>query len=227
MSYYQSLLTELSLKEYAVDCAKCTDLFKCCTYKPFIANFLVGHIGEQLEEFDLSEWDFTICGIAPNLKYRKQFKGKSGWGFGTDATLLCSFYNKKSGGCSIWKNRPGVCRTFFCKSSYFEEGQAYWKSAEELTWMLEWVLLEDFLFEEGWTVDEVGEVKAYLNESAIEKKTAYPEGSVFTDRETALEFYSRAARHVESLSTEYIREILGKAGEAKKEQVLEQKAKLR
>lgn len=227
MSYYESLLTDLSLQEYAVDCGKCTDLYKCCTYKPFIANFLVGEIGEALEQFDLSDWDLTICGIAPSLKYRKQFKGKSGWGFGTDASLLCTFYNKKSGGCNIWKHRPGVCRTFFCKSTYFEDGQSYWKSAEELTWMLEWVLLEDFLFEEGWTTEEIAEVKAYLHESAVEKKVPFPVSGVFDNAQNAMEFYKRAAAHVAQLSPEYIHEILGAAGTIKKEQVLEHKLKLR
>lgn len=227
MSYYKSLLTELSLEEYAVDCAKCTDLYKCCTYKPFIANFLAGQIGEDLKQFDLKDWDLTICGIAPSLEYRKRFKGRSGWGFGTDVTLLCTFYNKKSGGCNIWENRPGVCRTFFCKSSYFEAGQFYWKGAEEFTWMLEWILVEDFLYEEGWTIEEIAEVKAYLHESAIEKKVKYPEGRVFKDVESALVFYKRAAQYIGSLSVEYIREIMGAAGITKKEQVLEQKAKLR
>jgi Fe-S-cluster containining protein len=227
MSYYKRLLTEISQKEYAVDCAKCTDLYKCCTYKPFIANFLVGEIGDALRDFDLKDWDFTICGISPSLDYRKRFKGKSGWGFGTDATLLCSFYNKKTGGCNVWENRPGVCRTFFCKSTYFEDGQSYWKSAEELTWMTEWILVEDFLHEQGWTLEEVEEVKAYLHESAIEKKIKPPQDAVFKSMDEAIEFYKKAAKHINTLSDEYVQELLGEAGIRKREQVLAQKSKLR
>ncbi len=210
MSYYQRLLTEISLEESAVDCAKCTDLYKCCTYKPFIANFLVGNIGEALKDFDLKDWDLTICGIAPSLEYRKRFKGRSGWGFGTDASLLCTFYNKKSGGCNIWQNRPGVCRTFFCKSTYYEDGQMYWKSAEELTWTLEWLLLEDFLYEEGWTLEEVGEVKAYLHESAVEKKVKIPGSGIFNSLDAAMEFYERSSKHVGSLSNDYVEKLLEK-----------------
>lgn len=227
MSYYKRLLTEISVLEKAVDCGNCTDLYKCCTYRPFIANFLAGQIGDRLGEFDLSDWDLTICGISPSLEYRSRFKGKSGWGFGTDATLLCTFYNKKSGGCNVWENRPGVCRTFFCKSSYYEDGAMYWKSAEELTWLVEWLLLEDFLFEEGWTIEEVEEVKAYLHESAIEKKAKVPETALFRTLTEAIEFYKKAAKYVENLPEAYIQELLGDAGVLKREQVLAQKAKLR
>ncbi|MCC6138123.1 MAG: YkgJ family cysteine cluster protein [Bdellovibrionaceae bacterium] len=226
MSYYKRLLTEISVTESAVDCGKCSDLYKCCTYKPFIANFLCGEMDEKLLAFDLSDWDFTICGIAPSLKYRKKFKGRSGWGFGTDATLLCSFYDKKSGGCNVWQSRPGVCRTFFCKSTY-QDGQAYWKSAEELTWMMEWILLEDFLLEEGWLEEEIAGVKAYLHENAIDKKVICPEGSLFANIKDAMVFYKKATLHVQTLSTDYIQELLGQNGLIKREQVLAQKQNLR
>lgn len=226
MSYYKRLLTEISVHESAVDCGTCSDLYKCCTYKPFIANFLCGEIGDKLLNFDLSDWEFTICGIAPSLKYRKRFKGSGGWGFGTDATLLCSFYDKRSGGCNVWESRPGVCRTFFCKSTY-EDGQGYWKNAEELTWMVEWLLLEDFLLEEGWLEEDIAEVKAHLHENALDKKVIYPQESVFTDIPKAITFYKRAAQHVQNLSPEYIQELLGQNGLTKREQVLAQKQNLR
>jgi Fe-S-cluster containining protein len=227
MNYYKKLLTEISVPESAVDCAKCTDMYKCCTYRPFIANFLAGGIGDKLETFDLREWDFTICGLSPNLNYRKQFKGKSGWGFGTDATLLCSFYNQKTGGCNVWENRPGVCRTFFCKSSYYDEGQTYWKSAEEVTWQLEWILAEDFLHHKGWTFDEIAEVKAYLHESAVEKKAKLPMAATFSSVMEAISFYKQAQQYVMDLKTEDVEELLGRSGLVKQEQVLAQKTKLR
>lgn len=227
MSYYKRLLTEISAQEKAVDCAKCTDPYKCCTYRPFIANFLAGEIGDALELFDLTDWDFTISGIAPNLEYRSRFKGKSGWGFGTDATLLCSFYNKKTGGCNVWQSRPGVCRTFFCKSSYFEAGQAYWKSAEELTWNVEWLLADDFLHHEGWTIEEVEEVKSYLHESAIEKKLKPPKEAVFKDLKSAIDFYKKASSYLANLSEGYIKELLGREVLSKQEQVLAEKTNLR
>lgn len=226
MSYYEDLLSRLSIPELAVDCARCTDLFKCCTYRPFIANFLAGQIGEQLNQFDLHEWDFTICGLSPNLQYRKQFKGKSGWGFGTEESLLCSFYNRGNGGCHIWQNRPGVCRTFFCKSSYFEEGQNYWNKAEELTWFIEWLLVEDFLHEKGWTIDEIQVVKAYLHENALKKKVHLTEGMLFENKSQANLFYKEAADYVKSLEENYICDLLGKDGSHLLEQVLALKEKL-
>lgn len=227
MSYYKQLLQEISVQESAVNCAACTDLYKCCTYRPFIANFLIGEIGETLFDFDLKNWDLTICGIAPNLNYRKRFKGRSGWGFGTDATLLCSFYNQKSGGCGIWQSRPSVCRTFFCKSSYHEAGTHYWKTAEELTWVLEWLLVEDFLFHEGWTILEINNVKAYLHENALDASTSLPEESIFTNIKDAVLFYQKAAEYIDNLPKTYVQSLLGSHFLSQKEQVLALKEKLR
>lgn len=226
MSYYERLLTEISMPEKAVDCGRCTDLYKCCTYRPFIANFLVGQMGDALLQFDLKEWDLTICGLSPAMTYRKQFKAKGSWGFGTDATLLCTFYDKKSGGCNVWQNRPGVCRTFFCKSTY-EQGLEYWKLCEELMWYTEWVLLEDFLYTEGWTLEEVGAVKGYLHENAVGGVVKCPEGTLFTEIHSALNFYKRASEYIHSLSEEATREILGEKALVMREQILALKANLR
>lgn len=227
MSYYKKLLTEITVKESAVDCAKCSDLYKCCTYRPFIANFLVGEFADSFLNFNLNDWDFTICGISPSIEYRKQFKGKGQWGFGTDATLLCTFYDKASGGCQIWQSRPGVCRTFFCKSSYFEAGTQFWKNAEDLTWMVEWLLIEDFLYEEGWLKEEIEEAKDYLNEVSIDKRNNANKEWKFKSAESAAVFYKKATAHVENLPQDYIKTLLGEKGFLKREQLLAQRANLR
>lgn len=214
MNYYQRLLTDLSVPESAVNCGRCPSEWKCCTYRPFIANFLAGP-ASKLREFDeslFSEWDFLIAGLAPNMKYRKHFSKKGKWGFGSDMSLLCSFYDKSSGGCQIWSSRAAVCRTFFCKSSYGDQGLSYWKGTEEFSWLLEWTLLEDFLFHKGWTLEDVKTIKTYLHEDTVVHQKPLPQEYRFQDVPTALAFYDEAAAHVNGMTEEYVKEILGEQG---------------
>jgi Fe-S-cluster containining protein len=229
MSYYQHLLNQISVTESAVDCSRCSIEWKCCTYRPFIANFLVGGFSSSgvLSEHLLKEWDFLIVGLAPNLIYRNQFLKKGKWGFGTESSLLCSFYHKGSGGCRIWSSRPAVCRTFFCKSSYQETGAFYWKSAEEFAWRLEWALLEDFLHVKGWSLEEVSLIKKYLDEKNVTKSIQLPDGARFQQLAEAAAFYQEASDYVKKLSESEVLELLNPEGVALYQELLAQKQKLR
>jgi Fe-S-cluster containining protein len=203
--------------------------WKCCTYRPFIANFLVGAVADSsaINAELMKEWDFLIVGLTPNLSYRKYFAKKGKWGFGTDATLLCSFYNKNDGGCRIWQARPAVCRTFFCKSSYAEDGSLFWKKAEEFTWILEWVLLEDFLHSKGWSLEEVGQIKEFLNEDRLPAHKQLPKEFYLPSIEAARIFYKEAAQYIEQRSQNEVLELLGTQGNQIYQELLAHKAKLR
>lgn len=214
MSYYEQLLEQFSVNENAVNCDKCPSTFKCCTYRPFIANFLAGKVfsEDKFNQDMLNEWDMLIVGLTPSVAYRKFFLKNGKWGFGTEEKMLCSFYEKKTGHCGIWSSRPSVCRTFFCKSSYSDQGMSYWKKTEEFFWRMEWVLLEDFLFEEGWTLEDVALIKKYLDEGYLKNPFALPNEFRFSDINKAKEFYSRARQHIESLSRNKVMEIMGDEG---------------
>lgn len=229
MNHYQNLLTQISIRENAVDCGRCSLEWKCCTYRPFIANFLVGLVAETsaINESLMNEWDFLIAGLTPNLTYRKHFAKKGKWGFGTDATLLCSFYNRSDGGCRIWQARPAVCRTFFCKSSHAEEGSLYWKNAEEFTWILEWVLLEDFLHSKGWSLEEVSQMKDYLNEDRLPTQKQLPKDFYLPTIDAAKAFYKEASLYVEQRTEGEVMDLLGSRGHQIYQELLAQKAKLR
>lgn len=229
MNHYQHLLAKIAIKETAVDCGRCELEWKCCTYRPFIANFLVGGFADaDFFNQDLQlEWDFLLVGLSPNLKYRKYFSKKGKWGFGTDATLLCSFYQKSSGGCRVWQHRPAVCRTFFCKSSYQESGAYYWKKAEEWTWLVEWTLLEDFLHHKGWSLEEVSQIKHYLQEDQIASQRHLPEEYFLKSVTEARQFYQEAKLYVDQLSEEDIFELLGERGQQGYQELVASKQKLR
>jgi Fe-S-cluster containining protein len=229
MNYYQHLLTEISVRETAVDCSRCSLDLKCCTYRPFIANFLVGGFIDShvFNEELMHEWDFLILGLTPSIQYRKYFAKKGKWGFGTDATLLCTFFQKQTGQCKIWESRPTVCRTFFCKSSYAEAGAYYWKKAEEWTWHLEWSLLEDFLHHKGWTLEEVASAKEYLQDTVVTKSRTWPEEFFLKDLQQARQFYSEAKRYVDALSESDVMEAVGEKGRQLYQELLAEKVKLR
>lgn len=228
-SHYHYLLTQISVRETAVDCARCHLDFKCCTYRPFIANFLVGGFAKHdfFNEDLKNEWDFLIVGLSPNKKYRKYFAKKGKWGFGTDATLLCTFYQRSTGGCGIWQSRPAVCRTFFCKSSYQEAGVYYWKQAEEFTWQMEWALLEDFLDHKGWRPEDVAHLKKYLEEDSSIATESLPKEFLLPDVKTAQAFYTEAKEYVEALSEEHVLDLLGDSGRKIYHELLAQKPNLR
>lgn len=229
MNYYQHLLTQISVRESAVDCSRCSVDLKCCTYRPFIANFLVGGFAnsETFNEELMQEWDFLILGLTPNIRYRKYFAKKGKWGFGTDATLLCTFFQKQNGQCKIWENRPTVCRTFFCKSSYAEAGAYYWNKSEEWTWLLEWALLEDFLHHQGWTLEEVARAKEYLQDSTVTQNQTWPEEFFLKDLNKARTFYAEAKQYVDGLGESAVMDLLGVKGRQLHQELLAEKAKLR
>jgi Fe-S-cluster containining protein len=175
----------------------------------------------------LAQWDWLLVGLSPSLEYRKKFAKNGKWGFGSDEKLLCSFYETKTGRCGVWSARPSVCRTFFCKSSYSDQGMNYWKKSEEFGWRLEWVLLEDFLFEEGWTLDDLSTIKKYLSEDYLKSPFALPAEYRFADPEVAKAFYKKARIYIEGRTPEYVQEILGESGRALQVELVAERANIR
>ena len=215
MHFYFDVQNQLMLKEKAVDCSTCSIDFKCCTYRPFFSNFLVGYADSLhlLKENWFEQWDLFIVGAAPNARYRKKFMSKGGWGFGSDANLLCTFFNTNHRGCEIWPARPSVCRSFFCKSTYAQSGLDYWKKFEDYIWHLEWSLIEDFLFTRGYTIDEVQMIKHYLDHSSDARvKISQLEDFRFKSWDEAQSFYRSAWEHVKSVGEAEANEIVGEFG---------------
>jgi len=125
---------------------------KCCTYWPALPNYTVGGIlNDASAEGQLSRHPLTAYATSVEanprgvnvpfdyqvsyLHYRDQF-GQSG-------RLLCPYYTSEatgvegSGGCQIWRHRPAVCMTFFCKISSGPLGQRFWSEAKRLLLAIE------------------------------------------------------------------------------------------
>lgn len=221
-------IDQLSVSESAVNCDKCASDFKCCTYRPFIANYIAGHMIYKygITAAQLQDWDWLPVGLAPDLSYRKKFQKERGWGFGSNESILCSFYEKSSGRCKVWSARPSVCRTFFCKSTYGEAGMSYWNQAEQYLWGVEWLQLEDFMYEKGWTLEEVKTLKNYLSKDYLAHPFKLPQEYKFSDWDMAQTFYLEAYEYINRLEPKVFSELEGKEGQRQFSELLAQRADL-
>jgi hypothetical protein len=110
---------------------------KCCTYHPTLPNFLVGAL---LSDFNPDMADgrrriveavargegVTPLGIAPPAEYARRYREERPTSFGRSEVLLCPYYARSTGSCSIWRHRESVCTTFFCKHTLGATGHSFW-----------------------------------------------------------------------------------------------------
>lgn len=138
---------EIPTESYATcnDCAmKCgtpkvqafSPKLKCCTYFPKIPNYLIGAIlDDQSRELEIGhkrvsdlvkeKIGVTPFGLFPPKKYSLLYTQGEGT-FGNSTSLLCPYYIKELGSCSIWKYREAVCSTYFCKHVLGTKGKYFW-----------------------------------------------------------------------------------------------------
>jgi Fe-S-cluster containining protein len=109
---------------------------KCCTYFPKLPSYLVGGLlgdsdtaldegRRRIRERIAGRIGVTPQGVAPPKKYALLLKhGEPG--FGKNRLLVCPYYRKDAGTCTIWKFRDAVCSTYFCKTAAGQEGKKLW-----------------------------------------------------------------------------------------------------
>jgi Fe-S-cluster containining protein len=122
---------------------------KCCTFDPFLPNFSIGKIlaeeGAPALEKAIAERALSPLGLIP--------KKESSVNFGRESASRCVFLSPDAR-CSIWANRPSVCRSYFCVSNLGPEGQERWRKAEQLGNEAEWTLAHEVLWDMGFTQDD-------------------------------------------------------------------------
>lgn len=112
---------------------------KCCTYYPKLPNYLVGCLFEDVEpaldegrrrvrEKISARVGVTPGWVAPPKKFNVLLHASRAHAFGRTTSLLCPYYERSSGNCTIWKYRESDCSTFFCKYDAAADGQAYWRA---------------------------------------------------------------------------------------------------
>lgn len=112
---------------------------KCCTYYPELPNYMVGAILTSTGS-DLAEGRnrvrlkikkricITPLGIARPKKYTFLLKNAQPEFFGRSKTLVCPFFDKGKGICTIRPLRDAVCNTWFCKYEAGNAGENFWRA---------------------------------------------------------------------------------------------------
>lgn len=177
-------ILELKINETKVNCSNCTMAYsnakkityninlKCCTYYPYLPNYLVGAI---LSDPTMTEAHKIIrkmietrryclpIGLTPPVKYQMLFNKKKKNDFGNDPQLLCPYYNKKNNNCNIWKYRESVCTTFICFSSYGKKGINFWEHMNDYLTYVEMALMEEALVMLDFSPRDISNLLGYLN----------------------------------------------------------------
>jgi hypothetical protein len=195
---------------------------KCCAFQPHLPNFLAGRLLSDVDasmsagRIELEERIARRVAVTPRwagpgsvfgLLYRSVPQV-----FGRAPALRCQFLTS-TGGCGIWKHRPGVCATWFCKHVRGNVGSRFWRLADKLLQSVE----HDLSF---WCLAELRVGSAEADELAPRTSPDVSEvgGEIdwahyrklwgeWAGRE--IDFYRACGRLVEPLSWDQVEQICG------------------
>lgn len=229
-----------SLVETKATCQQCIQSpkkykedLKCCTFWPFIPNYVVGQIllskeakyqeAQQviLNHIQKRHWNLPIGLVAPG-DYQMSFKKNKKKVFGQDSDFLCPYYSKKNNNCGLWLYRGSVCTSFFCESSYGKSGHEFWHLFENYFSYLEMGLSQEVLVYKDFSPRDVTDQLDFL---MVQEKIKFSAGRYkkiwkhFHGQEK--DFYIQAARFVDEMPTSQVKEILGETGSEIKKQMVE------
>lgn len=117
---------------------------KCCTFVPSLPNFLVGRalddpeLGEgrrSLEARIAAREDVSPLGLGVTDDEQQRYRTLKAAGlFGKPgAGLRCPHYVERDGGlCGLWRHRPAVCATWFCRHERGRVGRDFWQALRRL-----------------------------------------------------------------------------------------------
>lgn len=118
----------------SVDCTKCSLAtvrpeygarwrdYKCCTFQPFVANYVCGAMLEAgLKPLDIAPSKAVLqpIGVVATAGFRALYMA-------TDEDLrgeehLCSYYDQSLRQCRVWEFRPAECSLFYCTTDSARE----------------------------------------------------------------------------------------------------------
>lgn len=227
------------LAETKATCQQCIQVpkkydadLKCCTFWPFIPNYIVGQIlinkDQKYKEaqdiivkhIEARHWNLPMGLVAPS-DYQVNFKKNKLKIFGRDQTFLCPYYSKTNNNCSLWLYRGSVCTGFFCESSYGKPGHQFWQQFENYFSYLEMGLSQEVLVYKDFSPRNVNEQLEYLMLGKKVKITTAQYKKIwkhFYQKEK--DFYIQAAEFVTQMSASQKKEILGETGTEIRDQML-------
>jgi hypothetical protein len=120
---------------------------KCCTYVPRLASFLAGGIlldrdgalsegRRRLEARLAARTGLTPLGLlrTPQEAWMIDNAARA---FGQHGALRCPYYGAGDGGCKVWRYRPAVCMSWFCKYERAGAGERLWNAVTTMVSVIE------------------------------------------------------------------------------------------
>lgn len=138
---------------------------KCCTYHPELPNYLVGALlssrsralatgRERLRSVISSRIGVMPQGVRRPAKHALLTTNAPD-AFGRSATLVCPYYARHDGRCTIRPLWNAVCNTWFCKHNAGQDGWLFWQSLKRYLSDVETALTQYALHELGWPADQI------------------------------------------------------------------------
>lgn len=206
---------------------------KCCTFFPFMPNYLVGAIlknkslvsqvaYEKIQLMLREKLHILPLGIVPPLEHQVEFNRREENEFGQREDWLCPYFDVQNNNCGIWRYRGGVCSTFYCHSSYGEKGSEFWEGLNNYLNYAEMALLEEALIRLDFSPREISEQLRYINVKEVDSSLSVVSlrklwKDYIQDPES---FYIKCYDVVKDLSPTELKEALGEMGEAQLKQVI-------
>ena len=209
---------------------------KCCTFHPFVPNYMIGAIFNDSTATDAHEilrgkiqrreYSLPIGMVAP-VRFQVEFNQRTEGEFGQREDWLCPYFNRENSNCNIWRNRGVVCTTFFCKSSYGKVGLKFWEALNSYLGYVELALLEEALVMLDFSPRQIMTLLDYHNRqdgTAAEKKSwSLPEkasrelwNGYYDDQEG---FFKKSYEIITKLDKKAFHEMIGEQGLDLEEQI--------
>lgn len=214
---------------------------KCCTYEPFMPNYLVGAIlkqndvGSEIIREKIRTRNYSLpIGMTASLGYQVTFNHRNPEDFGNKRDWLCSYYNVENNNCNIWRNRGATCTTFFCKSDSGKKGMQFWTRLNDYLNYTEMALMEEALVRLDFSPRQVSDLLDYLNRHeatpAEMKAKVLPEklarkiwNGYFDEQES---FFIKCFEIIQSFDKAGYREAIGIIGEEIEQNLFESLSQL-
>jgi len=185
-NYLLSRFGDLQIKETKATCHDCLcskpergDLpyyradLKCCTFHPFLPNYVVGGILQSSQILasskvtirnKINQREYTLpLGIFVPVKYQVAFLDREESDFGNREDLLCPYFDPNNKNCGIWEHRGAVCTSYYCASDRGEKGLKFWENWGEYLHRCEMVLAQECMVAMGLPHESIDAQLEYIN----------------------------------------------------------------
>lgn len=200
---------------------------KCCTFQPFLPNYVVGNLlsdpsvtesikNNLRKKIQLREYALPM-GIFVPVAYQVKFNSREPEDFGNRTDFLCPYFDHNKKNCGIWKNRGSVCASYYCVSDFGPSGLKFWEILGDFLHVCEMVLAQDCVVSMGLSPDGIDSQLEYINcETGTTEELSSNSMSealfktYWTEWDGNIEdYYLNCSKYVNQLGFKDMKELLG------------------